>query len=245
MPIVNRLLDAFFRTLDAVDMARERLDRALGRAPKPEPWAQEWAPSAPVSSPQPARKPATVIPLREVPLAPAPAKADKPGTDKTGKAKGKSAPKRIRTASSKAKPAARAASAGSGIKSASRKGSVDRKGADFDSPRARAIVDRLNAERTSVVSADAAHEGKKVLARVLWALGAAEKAGSELGLTAADASALLSMAAGLDVFATNIARACRDESELIEESSPDGRSKRYKLTTAGRAAAGKLELRSN
>lgn len=243
MPIVNRLLDAFFRTLDAVDMARERLDRALGRAPKPEPWAQEWSPGAPVSPPQPARKPATVIPLREVPSSPAPAKADKASADKADRPKGKSATKKIRTASSKAKPAARGASTGSGLKSASRKGSIDRKGTDFDSPRARAIVERLKAEGASVVTADADHEGKKVLARVLWALGAAEKAGSELGLTAADASALLSMAAGLDVFATNIARACRDESELIEESSPDGRSKRYKLTAAGRAAASKLELR--
>lgn len=237
MPIVNRLLDAFFRTLDAVDSARERLDRALGRAPQPEPWAQEWAPTPPA-----ARKPATVVPLREVPMAPpAPgmAKAEKARDDKPRKG----ATKKIRTAggSPKARPAARSGAA----RSASRKGSIDRKGTDFDSPRARAIVERLKAENAAVISADAAHDGKKVLARVLWALDAAQRAGSELGLTAADASALLSMAAGLEVFATNIARACRDETDLIAESEADGRSKRYKLTAAGRAAAGKLELRAS
>ena len=50
MAIVNRLLDVFFRTLDAVDTARERVDRVLGRAPKPEPWATEWSPVPPPSN---------------------------------------------------------------------------------------------------------------------------------------------------------------------------------------------------
>lgn len=234
MPIVNRLLDAFFRTLDAVDTARERLDRALGRAPKPEQWATDWTPTPPAE-----RRPATVVPIREAPTAPP---ADKPRVEPP---KDKGTPKKMRTAGRtgpaprKTKPVKQGAP-----KRASRKGSIDRKGSDFDSPRARAIAERLASERGQVVSAEAAHDGKKVLARVLWALDAAERAGSELGITAADASALLSLAAGLEVFATNIARACRDETELIEEGTPDRRSKRYLLTAAGRAAAGKLELRA-
>lgn len=242
MPIVNRLLDAFFRTLDAVDMARERLDRALGRAPQPEQWASEWSPAAPAAPTAPvARRPTTVVPLRES------APADKPVVEAP---RPKSAAKKIRTAgrtTTAAKiPAAKAVkpAKASTSKRASRKGSVDRKGADFDSPRARAIAERLINEGVLVVSADATHDGKKVLARVLWALWAAEQAGSELGLTAADASALLSLAAGLEVFATNIARACRDETTLIAESSPDGRSKRYTLTAAGREAAARLAHRA-
>ena len=237
MPIVNRLLDAFFRTLDAVDMARERLDRALGRAPQPEQWATEWSPTQPAAPTAPvARRPATVVPLREV--APTDkAKAEAP-RDKSASKKIRSAG-RATSAPKKAKPAKAV-----GTKRASRKGSVDRKGADFDSPRARAIAERLINEGVLVVSADATHDGKKVLARVLWALWAAEQAGSELGLTAADASALLSLAAGLEVFATNIARACRDETTLIAESSPDGRSKRYTLTAAGREAAARLAHRA-
>ena len=70
-----------------------------------------------------------------------------------------------------------------------RKGSVDKSGKDVDSPRAKAIVENLRGQNIGVITDDAALEGKRVLARVLWALDAADKAGSELGLTAADASA--------------------------------------------------------
>src|SRR5262249_15403791 len=94
-----------------------------------------------------------------------------------------------------------------------------------------------------VIAADADYNGKKVLARVLWALDAGDKAGSELGLTAIDASALLHLAAAMEVYATNVARTCRDESRLIEEAQPGGRSKRYKLTAAGKEAAAKIATR--
>ncbi len=235
MPLVNRLLDAFFRTLDAVDMARERLDRVLGRAPQPEQWATEWSPTPPTPPVPAARRPATVVPLRD---ATAP---DKPVVEAPRK---KGATKKIRTAGRAATAKTVKPGKAATGRRASRKGSVDRKGADYDSPRARAIAERLVSDGMGIVGDDATHGGKKVLARVLWALWAAEQAGSELGLTAADASALLSQAAGLEVFATNIARACRDEGALIAESSPDGRSKRYTLTAAGREAAAKLEQRA-
>jgi hypothetical protein len=74
----------------------------------------------------------------------------------------------------------------------------------------------------------------------VWALDAAHRAGSEQGLTAADASALLHLAAGLEVFSTNIARTCREANELICEAEPDGRVKRFKLTAKGRSAASTL-----
>jgi len=51
------------------------------------------------------------------------------------------------------------------------------------------------------------------------------------------------LAGGMEVFATNVARACRDETDLIVESTPDGRSKRYRLTDAGKAAAAGLSKR--
>jgi hypothetical protein len=121
-----------------------------------------------------------------------------------------------------------------------RKGSIDRSGKDVDSPRAKAIVERLRGQKTGVVTEDADLGGKRVLARVLWALYAADVAGSELGLTAADASALLHLAGGIEVFATNVARTCRDERTLVVESEPDGRSKRYRLTEAGKQAASKI-----
>ena len=242
MPLVNRLLDVFFRTLDAVDAARERVDKALGRQPQPAAWTTEWSPTP---DPPPSRevvrearvtttyteKPTTTL-YTERP-APAPKRATK------APAKGKPATKKAKNDSAVPK-----AVKGSKLKAASRKGSVDRSGKDFDSPRARAIVERLKSDGIGVITEDAQLEGKRVLARVLWSLSAADNAGSELGLTAADASALLYMAAGVEVFATNVARTCRDETDVIEESEPDGRSKRYKLTTAGKAAAAKLDVRA-
>lgn len=222
MALVNRLLDVFFRTLDTVDAARERLDRALGRSPQPDAWTTDWSPT-----PEPPRE----TPPVRAPSAPAAAPARRTTTKPTQK-KPKKADSTV--------PKSVGKKAGGG----NRKGSVDRSGKDFDSPRARAIVLRLRNEGIGVITEDAALGGKKVLARVLWALGTADQAGSELGLTAADASALLHLAAGVEVFATNVARTCRDETDLIEESSPDGRSKRYKLTDAGRAAAAKLDVRS-
>jgi hypothetical protein len=221
MPLVNRLLDVFFRTLDTVDAARERIDRVLGRSPQPDAWTTEWSPtppSPPLYTPSaPFTPPATRARVRRA-----------PATKKKAKKSSASVPK---SAGKKAK--------GSG----NRKGSVDRSGKDFDSPRARAIVEHLRSDGIGVITETAALDGKRVRARVLWALGTADKAGSELGLTAADASALLHLAAGVEVFATNVARTCRDETAFIEESAPDGRSKRYKLTAAGRAAAAKLDVR--
>jgi hypothetical protein len=243
MPLVNRLLDAFFRTLDAVDVARERLDRALGRAPRPEPWTSEWSPTpstelrgpSHVGAPPPAREESVVVaqaPKEKAAAAKAP-RAAKTTTKKP-------APKAAKNDSTVPRPAPGKAPKKAGD---NRKGSVDRSGKDFDSPRAKAIVEALKASGTGVIAEDAALDGKRVLARVLWALLASDQAGSELGLTAADASALLHLAAGVEVFATNVARTCRDHNELIEESEPDGRSKRYKLTAAGRAAAAKLPTR--
>ncbi|HEY4220816.1 MAG TPA: hypothetical protein VGO62_05720 [Myxococcota bacterium] len=231
MALVNRFLDAFFRTLDAVDMARERLDRALGRSPKPEPWVSEWSPVPDAPAPSAPRAPSSPSSVSAPAVAPA---ASKPVAKPVAK---KAAPK----------PASKTVAKAGGSKKptkSSRKGSVDRSGKDFDSPRAKAIVEKLKELKEGVVSEDAAQDGKRVLARVLWALSAADRAGSELGLTAADASALLHLAGGIEAFSTNVARTCREESDLIEESTPDGRSKRYKLTEAGKGAAANIATRA-
>lgn len=251
MPLVNRLLDVFFRTLDAVDAARERVDKALGRQPRPAPWTTEWSPvpdspGAP-SAREVAREARVTTTYTEKPTTslyaerPASTPSKKSTTKTKNSAKTKPAAKKSAAKNDSAVPKA---VKGSNLKAASRKGSVDRSGKDFDSPRARAIVEKLRSDGVGVITEDAQLDGKKVLARVLWALSAADKAGSELGLTAADASALLHLAAGVEVFATNVARTCRDETELIEESEQDGRSKRYKLTPAGKTAAAKLDVRT-
>jgi hypothetical protein len=242
MPLVNRLLDAFFRTLDAVDTARERLDRVLGREPAMTPSAWEAAPAGATDAftqrPAPTTWSETKIAPAKPPKAPAKATASAPAK-KAAKDAQEAKPAKVT-----AKKTSKGAAKKSPRQKASRKGSVDRTGADFDSPRARAVLEQLVATSAPVIAEHAAIENKKVLARVVWALGAAQDAGSAQGLTAADASALLHLAAGMDVFSTNIARACREETDLIEEGEPDGRIKRYRLTAAGRKAAAALELRA-
>lgn len=243
MPLVNRLLDVFFRTLDVVDAARERVDKALGRQPRPAAWTTEWSPTPePTTAREVVREARVTTTYTEKPTTSLYTNIpERPAAPPKKKAPAKKA---ARKATAKNDSAVPKAVKGSKLKAASRKGSVDRSGKDFDSPRARAIVERLKADGVGVITEDAALEGKRVLARVLWSLSAADRAGSELGLTAADASALLYMAANVEVFATNVARTCRDETDLIEESEPDGRSKRYKLTAAGKAAAAKLDVRA-
>jgi hypothetical protein len=251
--IVHRVLDAFFRTLDAVDAARERLDRVLGREPKPDPWAVEWppiddappggAPDAPLAAPAASRATGSAKPK-------SPARVDETASDGTTSTRVKSArtgtaPGRQKTSGSDKKSTAAAdkkaaAKSKAGRKkstTSNRKGSVDKVGADLDSPRGRASHTRVLEAGLPIVDENAEAFGKRVLARALWALVTAERAGSEKGLTTNDMAALLHLTAGIEVFATNIGRACRDHAELIAESEPDGRTRRFILTPEGQKAA--------
>ncbi|MFZ9887319.1 MAG: hypothetical protein ACO3JL_07435 [Myxococcota bacterium] len=246
--IVHRVLDVFFRTLDAVDAVRDRVDQLLGREPRPDPFAAAWPPveepTAPTSS-QPSGESMDAEASASSDVA---TKTSRTKKKTSGKGAAASSPARADVKSrsehstTKSKTAKRdVAKKAAAPKKASRKGSVDRSGKDVDSARARAVHEYLVEKRLGVVSEDAHVQGKKVLARTLWALRTAEVAGSELGLTTADASALLHLAANMEVFATNIGRACRDHGNLIEESELDGRSRRYRLTDEGRAAAAAIE----
>ena len=254
--IVHRVLDVVFRTLDTVDAVRAKVGAVLGKvdAQPPSQWAPtvEPPPPAPALDKQDAVKAVYAPPSLEVYEAPkdeadegkVAAKAKKQAPSATAKKAAEKEPAKKAKASpvaAKPKRATKAEKASKPPVAASRKGSVDRSGKDFDSPRARAIATWLKDNGAAVVTEDAAVDGKRTVARVLWAVAAAESAGSEQGLTAADTSALLSMATGLEVFATNVARAFRDESDLFVETSPDGRSKRYTLTAAGRARVAEIE----
>ena len=302
--LVHRLLDVVFRTLDAIDAVRARVDAVLGNDPQPpSAWSPE-APQAPASvasppssasdapaaSPAPARPakrdarnvvargPSTKKPTKltaspdrvvdeaantsseETASIGPPAKKPSPkksGAPKAGAAKAGAAKAGAAKAGAAKAGAAKAGATKTGAKSApstdsatpreaggvGRKGSVDRSGRDLESPRARAIETWLKETGRPLVADDAALDGKRTLARVLWAVACAEDAGSEQGLTAADASAFLSSAAGVEVFTTNVGRTFRDESALFVETIPDGRSKRYKLTPAGRARLAGIRTR--
>lgn len=274
--VVNRLLDAFFKTLDVVDAARDRVDNALGRKPRPDPWAVEWpTPNKDDDAPTDEAEKSldsedeSTDPQRASAKAKANAKAnDKKGSSKdektttaekasddddatAGKAKKKAADEK--SAPKAKKKTAKAAKKASGDKKStkkkttkkSRKGSVDRSGKDFDSARAETVAAQMAKARTPVITEEADFNGKKVLGRVLWALWVAEQSGETEGMTTADVSALLHLTAKMDVYSTNVGRACRDHADLIAVGKPDGRSKRYLLTAEGRTAAASIPTTSS
>jgi len=256
--LVHRLLDAVSRTLDTIDAVRARVDAVLGKgeAQPPSQWPTTLQGDVVVDAPAPPVVVQDAGAVRAAYVAPpdldawknapssTPAKAAKAAKAPAEKAASVEKPK-----ASKKKPSSAAARpkrekpASKVPAPTSRKGSVDRSGKDFDSPRARAVEASLKERGAPILAEDAELDGKKTLARVLWAVAVAESAGSEQGLTAADVSALLSSVAGVEVFATNVARTFRDESELFVETTPDGRSKRYTITAAGRARAAGLAMR--
>ncbi len=250
--IVHRILDAVFRTLDTVDAIRARVDNALGRAEDQPP--SQWPAvieddRAPVDATEirAAYAPIDLDAWKDKDNAPgavktspaaSPAAAKKrAATTTTSKATAKkAAPSKLPTSAKKT--TTKKAAAKKNV--SNRKGSVDRQGRDLDSPRATEIAAWIANSGAAVVTEAADLDGKRTLARVLWALAMAEQAGTTDGLTSADASALLSVAADVEVFSTNVARAFRDEATLFVETTPDGRSKRYTLTAAGRARLGEV-----
>lgn len=275
--VVNRLLDAFFKTLDVVDAARDRVDNALGRKPRPDPWAVEW-PTPPNADEDEEAKKSDLVdddestdPQRSSAKKKAKANAqdedakNKSAADADGakdaptkKASPKdvgdkaSAPK-AKKSTTKKTAAKKSAAKKSGEKKPakkkttkkSRKGSVDRSGKDFDSARADTVAAQMAKARTPILTEEADYNGKKVLGRVLWALWVAEQSGETEGMTTADVSALLHLTAKMDVYSTNVGRACRDHADLITVGKNDGRSKRYLLTAAGRTAAATISTTSS
>lgn len=263
--IVHRLLDAVFRTLDTIDAVRARVDAVMGRADAQPP--SQWPATvdgnvivetaAVVNDRDAVRAAYTAAPdvdaWRAAPAPSVPARASarvakktpsssstSTSTDDQGATKAPAKKKKASQAAArprKEKPVSKVPAP------TSRKGSVDRSGKDFDSPRARAVEAWLTSTGAPILAEDAELDGKKTLARVLWAVAVAEQAGSDGGLTAADTSALLSSVASVEVYATNVARTFRDESELFEETTPDGRSKRYTVTARGRARSAGLQMR--
>lgn len=236
--LVHRLIDVFFKALDIADATRDQIDRVLGREQESDPWAVPWDDNTHSDQPTseqsdfqkgPPAEEAGVEATKAAPTDSAPASSPK----KKQTAKGK------KTTTTSKKSSARTKKVPGRKKSSTskRKGSVDRSGKDVDSARARAIATHVVENGLPVVLADHEIEGKKVLARVVWALWAASQAGGKKGLTTKDISALLSTCAEMEVYTTNIGRACRDHTELIEPNEPDGRSKRYSLSAQGERAA--------
>ena len=211
--LIHRVLDVFFRSLDTIDAAKDKIDRLRGKSPQPDPWAVDWPPA---DADLPKAHEAKQENLREE-TRPPEKPVKKPEAQKAvTKQTTKSASKK-----SKVKK-----------KTTKRKGSVDRSGKDLKSDSAEKAVAHLKTSNKALINESAELDGKKVLARVVWALSLSHDAGID-GMTTKDISALLSSAVNIEVFATNVGRACRDHSDFIEVASTKGRSKTYRLSDAG------------
>lgn len=129
---------------------------------------------------------------------------------------------------------------------ATRKGSVDRAGQDIDSPRADRLLTRFANLATQdeslldgslwILTEEDDIDGKKLLARALWALWFAHffaEDDDDKALSAADMCALIYKIASIDIFPTNIARICREYERFCDAAPADGRSKRFILSEKG------------
>lgn len=192
--VIQKLLDAFFLGLDAVDEVRRRIDKVLGR-PETESFDTAWPePAAPGkgNGEADAAEEAAAEPAFEQP------------------AKKKAAPRKKPDAGARPKVPIEIQDLADKIKA----GTVSAKPLGLDDEVA----------------------GKRMLARIVFVLGAAEKC--DLGaLTSTEIAHVLTFGRDIDTFGTNISRAIRQGTAgLIDRrAGSGGDTHRYALTDEGRA----------
>ena len=209
--VIQKLLDAFFLGLDAVDEVRRRVDRLMGR-PEHDPFEVVWPEeessirkgngegTAPVEA---------AVAAAEVPDPPAASPA---------------------AAKPKPKPKARAAD-----KAPAGRPKVPMEIEDLTTKiKAGALPIKELSENDEIA-------GKRMLARVIYVLGASEAA--DLGaLTSTEIAHVLTFSVGIDTFGTNISRAIRQKTAGLVEGRKGGKGEvnRYHLTDEGRATFRKI-----
>lgn len=226
--VIQKLLDAFFLGLDAVDTVRRRVDRVLGR-PEEDPfqvvWPDEEVDAAPGGNGEAA--------LESEPVAADPepvAMKSEPGPASAVKPKAKPKAKPTTKPKVKAAPKAKAAARGP-----EKRPKVAIEIEDLaDKVKAGSLSARPLAEEDEAAS-------KRMLARVVHVLGVAEAADLG-GLTSTEVAHVLTFGCNIVTFGTNISRAIRQGTHgLVDEQSAPGKDpKRYALTDAGRAEFKKL-----
>jgi hypothetical protein len=195
--VIQKLLDAFFLGLDAVDEVRRRIDKVLGR-PETESFDTAWPEPGPPGKGN-----------GESSAAAADEDEDKPAIARP--AKKKPAPRKKPDAGARPK--------------------VPIEIQD--------LADKIKAGTASAkpLGLDDEVAGKRMLARIVFVLGAAEKC--DLGaLTSTEIAHVLTFGRDIDTFGTNISRAIRQGTAgLIDRrTGSDGDTHRYALTDEGRAA---------
>lgn len=262
---VEKALSLAFRTVVRVEDWRAKntsVEATPNTPPTPSKTqhAREWEdptlPSQPNTAPMIAQQPALPHPPREeptsLPMPPEPEDAPLPENDaagsveslsilETGLELAEAAEHEDKPHKARARTKPRKESA-----VATRKGSVDRAGQDIDSPRADRLLTRFANLATQdeslldgslwILTEEDDIDGKKLLARALWALWFAHffaEDEDDKALSAADMCALIYKIASIDIFPTNIARICREYERFCDAAPADGRSKRFILSEKG------------
>lgn len=220
--VVQKLLDGFFLGLDAVDAARRQVDRLLGR-PQEAPFEVVWP--EPQGNPPQSDAP-SVVPAKTKPAAQPKAKSSAASSAKK-KAKAKPA---ASSKGSKAAPAKKTAKR-SAKKTAA--GGPSRPKVNIE------IEDLANKVKEGKLQArplvdDDELGGKRMIARVVYVLGAADS--EDLGgLSSTEIAHVLTFGLGIETFGTNISRAVRQGmAGMVETLSGSGRIQRYGLSDDGR-----------
>jgi|SRR5579871_315110 len=115
-----------------------------------------------------------------------------------------------------------------------RKSSI-RPAKEIGSERADIILERLKSENARMISASDVLLGKKTLACLVWALGHAERAHLNGGISVHDVSALLYRACQIELYPINISRVVHGNKALIRQVGQERRTKTYLLTKEGQA----------
>ncbi|MBN2358676.1 MAG: hypothetical protein JXR83_04435 [Deltaproteobacteria bacterium] len=196
--VIQKLLDAFFLGLDAVDEVRRRIDKVLGR-PESGPFETTW--------PEPE---------------PAPAKGNGESVADADSA-AEAAPPADRPVRKKAAP----------------RKQVDPGTRPKVPIEIQDLADKIKGGQVTAkaLATDDELAGKRMLARIVYVLGAAEKCDLG-GLTSTEIAHVLTFGRDIDTFGTNISRAIRQGTAgLIDRrSGGGGDTHRYTLTDEGRAA---------
>lgn len=104
---------------------------------------------------------------------------------------------------------------------------------EIGSLRADLVLAKLTADKARLVKKDEAIDGKTTLAYLVWALGHAERAQLNDGISVHDVSALLYRACSIELYPINISRVVYGNANLVRQAGQQKRTKTYLLTSAG------------
>jgi hypothetical protein len=104
---------------------------------------------------------------------------------------------------------------------------------EIGSLRADVILQKLKENNLRRVSIDDAIDGKKSLAYLIWALGHAQEAQIQQGISIHDVTALLYRACEIELYPINVSRVVYKNPALVRKAGQEKRTKTYLLTSEG------------